>query len=115
MPRKWMLHSITGHIIDYQQHTSTKAPVLMHNCNELIFIIRQKSPILSYEIPTSFTAFTFFLKPPPRAGKRVKATMQSPSILLSKVVSVSAILYCCPFLALISLRGIKMKHYGFRK
>lgn len=30
-------------------------------------------------------------------------------------VSVSAILYCCPFLALISLRGIKMKHYGFRK
>lgn len=33
----------------------------------------------------------------------------------SKNVSVSAILYCCPFLALISLRGIKMKHYGFRK
>ena len=31
------------------------------------------------------------------------------------IVSVSAILYCCPFLALISLRGIKMQHYGFRK
>ena len=36
-------------------------------------------------------------------------------ILLNFQVSVSAILYCCPFLALISLRGIKMKHYGFRK
>ena len=32
-----------------------------------------------------------------------------------RTVSVSAILYCCPFLALISLRGIKMQHYGFRK
>ena len=40
--------------------------------------------------------------------------MQKKQNMLA-IVSVSAILYCCPFLALISLRGIKMKHYGFRK
>jgi len=38
-----------------------------------------------------------------------------PEKIFQRGVSVSAILYCCPFLALISLRGIKMQHYGFRK
>ena len=78
MLRKWALHVIHIHNTDYQRYTNIKTPKLVHNCNSLIPTIRQKSPILSYEMPTAFTTFTFFPKPPSKTGMRVKATMQKP-------------------------------------